>query len=97
MNFSSSAKLTHRAFEGPFHVRLESAPLPSHVVLELARHGVKLGAKHYLVERIGLPEILGMLRVRGLHGVLRRLKAEVTRAAIDQSAVSAPVSQSPAS
>ena len=37
-----------------------------------------------LVERIGLPEILGMLRVRGLHGVLRRLKAEVTRAAIDQ-------------
>jgi cysteine desulfuration protein SufE len=35
-----------------------------------------------LIERIGLPEILGMLRVRGLHGVLRRVKAEVTRAAI---------------
>src|SRR4051812_28309030 len=35
-----------------------------------------------LIERIGLPEILGMLRVRGLTGVLRRLKAEVTRAAI---------------
>jgi cysteine desulfuration protein SufE len=35
-----------------------------------------------LVERIGLPEILGMLRVRGLHGVLRRVKAEVTRAAM---------------
>ena len=30
-----------------------------------------------LIERIGLPEILGMLRVRGLTGVLRRLKAEV--------------------
>src|SRR3954463_8386854 len=35
-----------------------------------------------LIERIGLPEILGMLRVRGLHGVLNRLKAEVTRAAM---------------
>jgi cysteine desulfuration protein SufE len=37
-----------------------------------------------LVERCGLGEILGMLRVRGLTGVLRRLKAEVTRAAIDR-------------
>jgi cysteine desulfuration protein SufE len=37
-----------------------------------------------LVERSGLGEILGMLRVRGLTGVLRRLKAEVTRAAIDR-------------
>ena len=35
-----------------------------------------------LVERCGLPEILGMLRVRGLTGVLRRLKGEVTRAAM---------------
>jgi len=35
-----------------------------------------------LVERCGLAEILGMLRVRGLSGVLRRLKGEVTRAAI---------------
>lgn len=35
-----------------------------------------------LIERMGLPEILGMLRVRGLSGVLRRVKAEVTRAAI---------------
>ena len=35
-----------------------------------------------LIERIGLPEILGMLRVRGLHGVLNRLKAEVTRVAM---------------
>jgi cysteine desulfuration protein SufE len=39
-----------------------------------------------LIERIGLPEILGMLRVRGLHGVLNRLKAEVTRAAIARAA-----------
>ncbi|MHB1562078.1 MAG: SufE family protein [Isosphaeraceae bacterium] len=35
-----------------------------------------------LVERCGLGEILGMLRVRGLSGVLRRVKADVTRAAI---------------
>lgn len=34
-----------------------------------------------LVDRIGLPEILGMLRVRGLSGVLARLKREVTRVA----------------
>jgi cysteine desulfuration protein SufE len=33
-----------------------------------------------LIDRCGLPEILGMLRVRGLGGVLRRLKAEVARA-----------------
>jgi cysteine desulfuration protein SufE len=38
-----------------------------------------------LVERCGLGEILGMLRVRGLSGVLRRLKAEVTRAAIEKT------------
>jgi cysteine desulfuration protein SufE len=38
-----------------------------------------------LVERCGLGEILGMLRVRGLSGVLRRLKAEVTRAAINRA------------
>jgi cysteine desulfuration protein SufE len=38
-----------------------------------------------LVEICGLSEILGMLRVRGLTGVLRRLKAEVTRAAIAQA------------
>jgi cysteine desulfuration protein SufE len=35
-----------------------------------------------LVERCGLGEILGMLRVRGLTGVLRRLKAAVTQQAI---------------
>jgi cysteine desulfuration protein SufE len=45
-----------------------------------------LGVPNDLIDRIGLPEILGMLRVRGLHGVLRRLKAEVTRAAIARSA-----------
>jgi cysteine desulfuration protein SufE len=35
-----------------------------------------------LIEQLGLPEILGMLRMRGLHAVLGRLKAEVTRAAM---------------
>ena len=44
-----------------------------------------------LVERCGLAEILGMLRVRGLTGVLRRLKAEVTRAAIDQARSTADI------
>jgi cysteine desulfuration protein SufE len=39
-----------------------------------------------LVERCALPEILGMLRVRGLGGVLRRIKREVTRAAMEQAA-----------
>lgn len=34
-----------------------------------------------LVARAGMPEILGMLRVNGLSGVLRRLKAEVARTA----------------
>src|ERR1700722_12243802 len=38
-----------------------------------------------LVDRCGLGEILGMLRVRGLSGVLRRLKAEVTRVAIEKA------------
>jgi len=37
-----------------------------------------------LIERIGLPEILGMLRVRGLAGVLARLKKEVTKAAMSR-------------
>jgi cysteine desulfuration protein SufE len=37
-----------------------------------------------LVQRCGLADILGMLRVRGLTGVLRRLKGEVTRAAAAQ-------------
>lgn len=43
-----------------------------------------------LIEEIGLPEILGMLRVRGLHGVLRRLKAEATRAAIARASAPTP-------
>jgi cysteine desulfuration protein SufE len=38
-----------------------------------------------LVDQCGLGEILGMLRVRGLSGVLRRLKAEVTRVAIEKA------------
>lgn len=33
------------------------------------------------IDRIGLPEILGMLRVRGLSGVLSRMKKEVARVA----------------
>jgi cysteine desulfuration protein SufE len=43
-----------------------------------------------LVDQIGLPEILGMLRVRGLSGVLNRLKREVTRAAIEHASCSEP-------
>ena len=39
-----------------------------------------LRVKNDLIARIGLPEILGMLRVRGLNGVLNRLKSEVARA-----------------
>lgn len=38
-----------------------------------------------LVELCGLGEVLGMLRVRGLSGVLRRIKADVTRAAMAQA------------
>ncbi len=38
-----------------------------------------------VVERCGLAEILGMLRVRGLTGVLRRLKGEVARKAVAQT------------
>lgn len=34
-----------------------------------------------LVDRCGLTEVLGMLRVGGLSGVLRRIKREVVRAA----------------
>ena len=43
-----------------------------------------LSVKPDLIERIGLPEILGMLRVRGLSGVLSRLKKEVTKASINR-------------
>ena len=38
-----------------------------------------------LIERCALQEVLGMLRVRGLSGVLRRIKGEVTRAAMAQA------------
>ena len=41
-----------------------------------------LSVPNDLVQRCCLPEVLGMLRVRGLAGVLRRIKAEVTRAAM---------------
>ena len=41
-----------------------------------------LSTRADLIERIGLPEILGMLRVRGLSGILARLKKEVTKASI---------------
>ena len=39
-----------------------------------------LAIRNDLIERLGLPEILGMLRVRGLNGVLHRVKADVRRA-----------------
>lgn len=38
-----------------------------------------------LVEQCALQEVLGMLRVRGLSGVLRRIKSEVTRVAMRQA------------
>jgi cysteine desulfuration protein SufE len=41
-----------------------------------------LSVPNDLVHRAGMPEILGMLRLGGLNGVLRRLKADVTRAAM---------------
>src|SRR6185437_12782357 len=50
-----------------------------------------------LIDRIGLPEILGMLRVRGLNGVLRRLKAEVIRAAAKDPANGDPGTVTPSS
>jgi cysteine desulfuration protein SufE len=50
--------------------------------LDGARAEEVLAVKPDLIERIGLPEILGMLRVRGLSGVLARVKAEVSRALI---------------
>jgi cysteine desulfuration protein SufE len=41
-----------------------------------------LAVPNDLVDRCGLGEILGMLRVRGLSGVLRRIKGDVTKSAI---------------
>jgi cysteine desulfuration protein SufE len=37
--------------------------------------------KNDLIRRLGLVEVLGMLRLNGLNGVLNRLRAEVVRAA----------------
>ncbi len=48
-----------------------------------------LAVRGDLIERIGLPEILGMLRVRGLGGVLARIKAEVARALVARAALPA--------
>jgi cysteine desulfuration protein SufE len=48
-----------------------------------------LAVKPDLIERIGLPEILGMLRVRGLSGVLARVKKEVSRALIERAGAGA--------
>ncbi len=48
-----------------------------------------------LVNRCGLSEILGMLRVRGLTGVLRRVKGDVTRAAIARSEQAGPPAEAP--
>jgi cysteine desulfuration protein SufE len=56
-----------------------------------------LGVRNDLIDRIGLPEILGMLRVRGLNGVLKRLKAEVTRAAIARASANGNKAASPTS
>jgi len=49
--------------------------------LDGATAGEILGVPGDLIERTGMPEILGMLRVRGLHGVLSRPKIMVARAA----------------
>jgi cysteine desulfuration protein SufE len=40
-----------------------------------------LALRNDLIVRLGLPEILGMLRLNGLNGVMNRVKAEVARAA----------------
>jgi cysteine desulfuration protein SufE len=39
-----------------------------------------LALRNDLLTRLGLPELLGMLRLNGLSGVLNRVKAEVARA-----------------
>jgi cysteine desulfuration protein SufE len=44
-----------------------------------------LAVPNNLVELAGMGEILGMLRVHGLGGVLRRLKREVARVSAEQS------------
>lgn len=49
-----------------------------------------LAAPDDLIESSGMPEILGMLRVRGLHGVLARLKLMVARLAKNSPSPTAP-------
>lgn len=51
-----------------------------------------LNVRNDLIDRLGLPEILGMLRVRGLNGVLHRVKADVRRAVQARDAGVAPTS-----
>jgi cysteine desulfuration protein SufE len=48
-----------------------------------------LNVPNDLVARCALQEVLGMLRVRGLTGVLRRIKGDVARAAAAHAAISA--------
>ncbi|HEX8199995.1 MAG TPA: SufE family protein [Isosphaeraceae bacterium] len=43
-----------------------------------------------LVDRTGIPELVGMQRTAGLPRILRRLKAEVTRAAMERAANQSP-------
>jgi len=40
-----------------------------------------LGVRNDLLTRLGLAEVLGMLRMNGLNGVLNRMRSEVARAA----------------
>ncbi len=42
-----------------------------------------LNVPNDLIQQTGMPEILGMQRVNGLQGVLRRLKAQVARTAVE--------------
>jgi cysteine desulfuration protein SufE len=44
-----------------------------------------LAVRSDLIARLGLPEILGMLRLNGLSGVLHRLKSEVSQAVAARS------------
>jgi len=49
-----------------------------------------LSTPNDLVESCGLREILGMLRLRGLHGVLRRVKGETLKVAAAAAAGAGP-------
>lgn len=53
-----------------------------------------LKVRNDVIDRAGLPEILGMLRVRGLNGMLNRLRREVAKAAV--ASMSTPASETPA-